>query len=430
MPKLKSFPLLYDPEKSKWYIHQKEQTILKHQALHWGFPLTPFSMSIHNGLLTPSDKIPMKAMVALEEQPKIGPLIGILTAENQNGKLKGNFNNFKAIMETGQTIGGIVFVFSPSCVDWKKRMIRGEIFNKYKNAWVTCSFPFPNVVYNRIQDRTHEDEVSSQSCIQRLLAQGVTLYNRGFFNKEEVIKVLNKSSKINKYIPKTNKLSSIADLIKMLQRYKAVYLKPTDNRLGSGIIRIRKSQAKKAFLMHYYADDKQLKKYHTSDIYQLWKKIRKQMCQSPYIIQQAIPLATVFTCPFDCRVLVQKNHKGKWQISGIGIRVAEHPQSITTHIPRGGSVGSLNIALQQAFPKLIPETIIKRIYRLCISAAKILDQHYQHLGEMSIDVGLDSNAHPWIFEANAKPMKFDEPEIRKNQLEQVIRYAQFLTFKK
>jgi hypothetical protein len=62
--------------------------------------------------------------------------------------------------------------------------------------------------------------------------------------------------------------------------------------------------------------------------------------------------------------------------------------------------------------------------------AKKLEQHYHHLGEMSIDVGLDRNGRPWIFEANAKPMKFDEPEIRKKQLGQVIRYAQFLTFKR
>jgi hypothetical protein len=50
----------------------------------------------------------------LGNRPVLGPLIGILSAENQDGSLKGNFNNYKAIMEAGQKIGGIVFAFTPA----------------------------------------------------------------------------------------------------------------------------------------------------------------------------------------------------------------------------------------------------------------------------------------------------------------------------
>ncbi len=422
--------LYYVPGRSSWHFYFKEQPVTKRKTLYWGVPLTPVNMSAHNDFLTLPGAIPMKGLMTLGNRPILGPLIGILSAEKEDGSLKGNFNNYKAIMEAGQKIGGIVFAFTPSSVDWKKRKIHGKIFSKNTNKWVTYSFPFPNVVYNRIQDRFHENKESSQSCIQRFLSQpGITLYNSGFFNKEEIISILSKSPKIKKYIPETKKLLSKADMIKMFKGHKALYLKPTYDRLGSGIIRVVKSPSQKTYTMHYYAHNKELKKYRTHSIHLLWDKIRKDMISCPYIVQQAIPLAVVSTCPFDCRVLVQKNHKGLWQVSGLGIRIAAHSQSITTHVPRGGRIGTPKDVLQQGLPQHKPNQLAKRIRRLCIAIAKKLEKHYHILGEMSIDVGLERNGYPWIFEANAKPMKFDEPEIREKQLGQVIRYAQFLTFK-
>lgn len=419
--------LFCDPNKNIWYYYTKEQT--KHQTLYWGVPLTPINLYAHNTLLTPPGALQMKAMVAPGNKAKLGPLIGILSAENRDGTLKGNFANYKAIMEAGQRIGGIVFAFTPSNVDWNKKIIQGNIFVKNNNQWVRCSFPFPNIVYNRIQDRMHENKKSSQSCIQQFLSYpGVTLFNRSFFNKKEVISALSKSPIINKYIPETNLLESKADLTNMFKLYNALYLKPTDSRLGSGIIRVTKSLSQKTYTMQYYEHDKKLMKYKTYNIQALWKKIRQQMIPCPYIVQQAISLAVISTCPFDCRVLVQKNLQGRWQISGLGIRVAGHSQSITTHVPRGGRLGKPASVLQQAFPEQKSIQIEQHIHRLSLAVAKQLEQDHHLLGEMSIDVGLDRNGYPWVFEANSKPMKFDEPEIRKKQLEQIIHYAQFLTF--
>lgn len=430
MPELIPIALFYDPERGNWQAYAKGHTAIQHQTLYWGVPLTPVDTGPHSESPNPPAALPMKALMALGDRPILGPLIGILSAENRDGSLKGNFKNYKAIMKAGQQIGGIVFAFTPSSVDWKKRVIRGKIFDTDNNQWVTCSFPFPNVVYNRIQDRHHENSKSSQACIQRFLSHpDITLYNRGFFNKEEIISVLSNSPKMSKFIPQTNKLLSQADLVNMFKRHKAIYLKPTNDRLGSGIIRVTKSPGK-TYTMHYYADDKELTKYKAYNIHQLWDQIQQQMLPSPYIMQQAVPLAAVSTCPFDFRVLVQKNRLGRWRISGSGIRVAANSQSITTHVPRGGRIDTPQNVLQQAFPQQKTATITRRVHRLCVAVAKKLEQHHHLLGEMSIDVGVDRNGYPWIFEANAKPMKFDEPEIRKKQLEQVIRYAQFLTFKK
>ncbi|UUZ93289.1 YheC/YheD family protein [Paenibacillus sp. P25] len=46
---------------------------------------------------------------------------------------------------------------------------------------------------------------------------------------------------------------------------------------------------------------------------------------------------------------------------------------------------------------------------------------------MSMDLGVDTNGDLWFFEANSKPMKFDEPPIRKKSLENLIRYSLYLS---
>jgi hypothetical protein len=48
------------------------------------------------------------------------------------------------------------------------------------------------------------------------------------------------------------------------------------------------------------------------------------------------------------------------------------------------------------------------------------------LGEMSLDLGVDTAGQMWFFEANSRPMKFDEPDIRKKSLERIVQYSQFL----
>jgi hypothetical protein len=49
------------------------------------------------------------------------------------------------------------------------------------------------------------------------------------------------------------------------------------------------------------------------------------------------------------------------------------------------------------------------------------------IGEMSLDLGIDTSGQIWFFEANSRPMKFDEPEIRKRSLERIIQYSNYLT---
>ncbi len=43
-----------------------------------------------------------------------------------------------------------------------------------------------------------------------------------------------------------------------------------------------------------------------------------------------------------------------------------------------------------------------------------------------MDLGIDSEGVLWFFEANSRPMKFDEPLIRKKSLERIFHYSDYL----
>ncbi|MDT2286962.1 hypothetical protein P7H17_14260 [Paenibacillus larvae] len=74
--------------------------------------------------------------------------------------------------------------------------------------------------------------------------------------------------------------------------------------------------------------------------------------------------------------------------------------------------------------------ILNRTKRAALELAQQIEKaSRQKLGEMSMDLGIDITGKIWFFEANSKPMKFDEPDIRKKSLERIIQYSMFLTAK-
>lgn len=44
-----------------------------------------------------------------------------------------------------------------------------------------------------------------------------------------------------------------------------------------------------------------------------------------------------------------------------------------------------------------------------------------------MDLGIDKNGDIWFFEANAKPMEFDEPNIRQTSLLRLLQYFRYLS---
>jgi hypothetical protein len=127
---------------------------------------------------------------------------------------------------------------------------------------------------------------------------------------------------------------------------------------------------------------------------------------------------------------VQKNGEGQWEITGIGARVAGNA-SITTHVPRGGSIEEPEKLLTAVFGASQARQVMRQARETAIVLAKQIERSSRTLlGEMSMDLGVDTSGQIWFFEANSKPMKFDEPHIRQKSLERIFQFSQHLYLKK
>jgi hypothetical protein len=213
----------------------------------------------------------------------------------------------------------------------------------------------------------------------------------------------------------------------MLQRYGLVYLKPVRGKAGRGIMKIELTHSEFPYRLHIQQKQKSRISAHRS-MMDLGTKLKQRIGLEEYIVQQGIHLAKFNNRAFDLRVLVQKNAKGVWSLTGIGARIAGD-FSITTHVPRGGSIDKPRKLLNITFGNIIGNRILQQVKISAYAIAKQIEKAAkQTFGEMSLDLGIDTSGQIWFFEANSRPMKFDEPEIRKRSLERIIQYSNYLTY--
>jgi hypothetical protein len=356
------------------------------------------------------------------------PLVGILTMDDEENNFRGNRENFIDIIRAGKELGIDVYVITPKDLNLHHSRIYGYRYDFNQKIWKRQIFPLPQVVYNRIPNRDDELLAEVQQTIKDCMKHpGIQLFNPAFFNKWTLFGWLKKSKATRKHIPYTRKLTPKLDIRKLLLQHSLLYLKPERGKAGKGIMRLKQHIGKSFPYRLTIQEYKRSQTFRYNTITRLRQRISNYMGEEDYIVQQGIVLASYQQRPFDLRVLVQKNKKGQWAVSGVGARIAGN-LSITTHVPRGGTIDEPQKLLSSSFGNLLSKKIMKNTKRTALSIAKQVEKGSgQLLGEMSMDLGVDTSGQIWFFEANAKPMKFDEPDIRKKSLDRLLLYCLYLS---
>ncbi|WP_424768060.1 YheC/YheD family protein [Paenibacillus sp. sgz302251] len=355
-------------------------------------------------------------------------VLAILTMDDDVQLFRGNRSNFSDLIQTGQTMGFIVYVLTIKDLLLTKASLKGYIFNEASDRWEQRLLPFPDIIYNRIPLR--EDEMLP-SVRQKIAAchkhPRVQLFNPSFFNKWDLFEWLRLSKLTKPFIPTTRRLVTVTSLDRMMRKHSYLYLKPESGKAGQGIMTINVDPEKQLPYQLKIQENKKSSTFSCSTINKLWSRIQKQCGGEAYIAQQGIKLASFNERRFDLRVLVQKNQNGQWDITGIGARIAR-TSSITTHVPRGGMIEDPEKLLSHTFNEEQARNLLIRTKKTAVLIAKQIERASgQLLGEMSMDLGIDSLGDMWFFEANSKPMKFDEPHIRQKSLERIFHYGAYLT---
>jgi len=300
--------------------------------------------------------------------------------------------------------------------------VKAFVYLPQKNRWIKQIMPFPDVVYNRLPYRKNEEDESVINTMSFLKQENVPFFNPFFFDKWSLFKWMEESKEFKKITPRTMMLTKV-NLINMIRTNSFLYLKPIQGKAGLGFFKII-TESKACTLI--YQSEKGISRKEFYSFSKLWNHLANRIKNRKYIIQSGIDLNTYNGTPYDIRILVQKNDKGEWKTSGIGIRIAGRT-SITTHVPRGGYIESVDKVFKSSFGLRNFEMWKRYLSELAIRIAKYIEKRSGYsLGEMSLDLGIDKNHNIWFFEANSKPMEFDEPNIRSTSLIRLIQYFRYL----
>ncbi|MCS1351634.1 YheC/YheD family protein [Mechercharimyces sp. CAU 1602] len=375
---------------------------------------------------TPSPRyMPTRIIQVAPDQYRVGPFVAILTSADRRTPFRGNSLNFADLIRMGRKMGITVFVLTPEGIKPSRSTVKGYLLDpRFKtNKWVLGTLPMPDVIYNRIPYRSFEERPLEQQALKMLNELNIPIFNPSFFNKWTLYKLLRRSSSLTSLLPDTTPWSHIDRCKQLIKKHPVLYLKPVDGKAGIGMIRINKQND--AYDVVYQTKSSQ-KKYQGISNNTLFSFLNKLIQSHEYILQQGISLALYRDRPFDLRLLAQKDNNGKWGVTGIGTRLAGK-EAISTHVPRGGSIEDTTVVLSEVFGTHHPY-IYKKAEKIGIKIAKHIEvQSGQSLGEMSMDMGVDKEGEIWFFEANSKPMKFDEPQIRQLSLQRILQYSLYIS---
>lgn len=210
-------------------------------------------------------------------------------------------------------------------------------------------------------------------------------------------KVMSRDSLLREALPST-RLMTRENFFNMLGRYRSVIVKPTSQWGGKGVMLVSISSV--GYCLHA-----ERTRWYYSNREQLWSALRRRMNGS-YIVQRRIPLATVDGRPYDLRIMVQR-HAGRrdWKVTGRLAKVAGRGYIVTNVDRSSGKIISLAEALRRSKLSLKRSSaVIRRIDRISLRSAKVLQGYYRSIRTVGLDIGLDTNGKIWIVEPNFKPM--------------------------
>ncbi|UUZ95205.1 YheC/YheD family protein [Paenibacillus sp. P25] len=230
---------------------------------------------------------------------------------------------------------------------------------------------------------------------------------------------MRKYSEVADYLPET-RLATKSNIDDMLNKYSALYVKPDKGTGGFSIYKITKSGS--GFVSK---SGTVTKRFASLDA--LYRSFRKLPYKDKYIAQRGIEPLKHNHRPFDIRVMVQKDKRGRLKATGIVGRLAK-PGKIVTNFHSGGRPLPVEILLSSHLRGEDRSRYIKELEALGKRAGKVLRKSYRSKPAFGVDIAIDSRMKPWVLEVNTMPDKSIFNALRdKTMYKRILRYANAAT---
>lgn len=329
--------------------------------------------------------------------------IGILTASRKPDVLGGNVSNFRRIIQAAhkQDISCAIYNVCPREVTVYRYSQQGSL---RKENFVG----FPKVLYNRIPTRVLENQDVVKKTIHELERQGRKITNPHFLRKDEIATLWDSRTDLAECTPRSHVVRHEEDILHYAStgEYDGLYLKPISGKAGIGIFHIAKHG------QHFEVLEQQKGRRVRHGLFtykELSDWILKRRWGQHYLLQEEAAVEHYRGRRFDLRLLLHKDSNAPFALTGAGVRIGP-ARGITTHVPNGGEIAKPQDVLKDLYGKRA-EYVLQQASDVAVKAADAIATSPGIWSELSIDMGLMKDGSPVLFEANAKPMKFDEPSI-------------------
>lgn len=322
-------------------------------------------------------------------------LFGIMTTKSPNHSPFPEASYYANLAMLAQKEGMKLFVFFPESISFNNNRIDG--YTLKDRTWIKSSFPFPDVVYDRVFYYSGDYYRKNKWIVHRFKqVPNILFLNRGLPGKWDLYLTLKQDNGIHPYLPPQDRYESRTQLLRWLEN-GSVVLKPFAGGFGKRIFHLKKGEptvleGRNAKNEYFY------KSFNTCDaaINYLAPRISNR-----YLIQKYLSLSTKDGYPFDVRVFMQKDEKGRWIVLGKGVRIGQK-NKLTSNIHGGGKAMTFHHFCEKYKISNTPH-IEREIERISLRIANTLERNYPPLFELGIDIGIDQEGKPWVLEANAKP---------------------------
>lgn len=295
-----------------------------------------------------------------------------------------------------------VYVFSPKELSVKEGQLYGYCYEH--GEWIRKPVPFPDVIYDRCffqssKERQHMDTVYSFLRKQH----AYQLLNNSLPSKLVVYEQLSNVTLLSHYLPHTESIQSVSQLLHWLSQHPAgVIVKPASGMHGKGVLHISYNEQEASFHVNGRGlknEGVQASFVREVALLKWFYKFKKDL---PYIIQPYFHLRTRENLPFDIRVLLQKDHNGRWSQTGVIARIGEQ-HGLTSNLHGGGEAVLPLPLLTENLGSSNAERLMSEIHMISGQTAVALEENFGRFGELAFDFGIDHQGHIWILECNSKP---------------------------
>lgn len=303
------------------------------------------------------------------------------------------------------------YYFSYRNVDFISEKINGWVYDK--GSWVQKLLDFPRVIINASNPKTDE-----QKAILNQLKKVATITSHSVGNKMKVYNKILKGKKFANYLIPSLQLQAGYDVLKFLEDYPKVVVKPILGNHGKNIVFIEKMG------MNFKLTENAQTIYCNKD--ETVAFIENLLMVQKYLLQPYIHCKTKLGLSFDFRLHIQKNGQGAWEVTLIYPRISGNAKLIS-NISNGGYRGELRYFLKEEYGDE-QQKVKHKLEMFALSFADHFDTLYPYsFDELGIDIGMDENQKIWIFEVNWRPgCKHREFEVAKR----LIPYCRYLSYNK